>query len=327
MASLLAALLLASDPFTLLAPKITLTAADRLALERGETIARTLGGDNGQVGVFSMSRVNVTPDTLIAHARAIEDLKRSSFVTGIRRFSDPPAIEDLDELVLSPRDVEAAAACRVGSCSFKLTETEIATLREGSSPGPNRADRTQAAFRRVVLARVNAYLAGGLRQLPPIVNRGKPFCLDRVFDQLLAVTPMPDAPCTMDWLSEAVPARDRIESFLYWSQETYGASKPVVAVTHVGLIAPRHPGEPAFVIGKQIFASRYMTGGLALTAVAPDVATGTNYLVYVNRTSVDLLGGFLGPIKRAILESRLKGEVPEIISKLRTRLERDGRTR
>jgi hypothetical protein len=161
--------------------------------------------------------------------------------------------------------------------------------------------------------------------LPPVVNRGAPLCLDRIFATLLAATPIAGNPGASEWLREASLAADRIESFLDWSQEYYGAGKPVVAVTHVGLVAPRHPDEPALVIGKQIFASRYMTGGLALTAIAPD-ASGVNYLIYVNRTGVDLLGGFLGPIKRSILESRLKGDVPDIISKLRARLERSART-
>lgn len=65
-----------------------------------------------------------------------------------------------------------------------------------------------------------------------------------------------------------------------------------------------------------------MTGGVSLTALTTDIATGANYLVYLNRTGVDLLGGFLGPLKRSLLESRLKSELPDTIRKLRVRLER-----
>jgi hypothetical protein len=77
------------------------------------------------------------------------------------------------------------------------------------------------------------------------------------------------------------------------------------------------------VVGKQIMATRYLDGGLAMTAITTD-SDGTRYLTYLNRSSVDLLGGLLGSVKRAVLESRLSGEVPEIITKLRTRLERSG---
>jgi hypothetical protein len=77
----------------------------------------------------------------------------------------------------------------------------------------------------------------------------------------------------------------------------------------------------AMVVGKQIFASRYINGALSMTAVtAPDA--GGRYLIYLNRSTVDLLGGVFGGITRAVLESRLTGEVPELVGRLRDRLER-----
>jgi hypothetical protein len=321
---ILAALLLSADPFSLLTPAIRLTPADRRALDEGKSVARTLDGPNDQVGIFAISPVAAPGSTLIERARAIEDLKRSSFVSSIGRFSDPPRLEDLDALQLSPRDVDVAAACKPGRCSFKFTDDEIALLHTAAAAEQgDRAARYQRGFRRVVLGRVTSYLAGGLSALPPVVNRGRPICLDRIFNEVLAASPpLASAPCAAEWLRDGTAAVEGVESFVYWSQETYGAGKPVVVVTHVGLVAPRQPGQPAVVIGKQIFASRYMTGGLALTAVVTDAANGRNYLIYVNRSGVDLLGGVFGPIKRAVLESRLKREVPEIVGKLRTRLER-----
>lgn len=65
----------------------------------------------------------------------------------------------------------------------------------------------------------------------------------------------------------------------------------------------------------------YKTGGLSLMAITTDPA-GTQYLVYLNRTGVDLLGGLFGPLRRAALGSRLKRELPDIIQKLRARLAR-----
>lgn len=321
-----AALLLAADPVTILLPHLRLSLADRQALANGDPVAGTLQAPKDQIGVFAIARTNASGETLLNSARAIEDLERSSFVTAIRRFSEPPVISDLEPLVLSPRDVDAVLACEVGSCSFKFTEREIGLLRSQlNKVAPlKRREHAQAAFRNVVLARVQAYLAGGLASLSPIVNRGKPFCLDDIFTKIMtAASPIPGAPCTADWLGGKAAAEDHIESFLYWSQETYGAGKPVVTVTHVGLVSPKAPGEPWLVLGKQIFASRYMMGGFALTALTSDSGTGERYLVYVNRTAVDLLGGFFAPLKRSMLESALKRQGPEIIGKLRQRLERN----
>jgi len=287
----LAVLWLASDPFSLLAPA-ALSPADRRALERGEVISRTIEGSSGQIGVFAVSRIDVTAETLVVTARAIEDLKRSDFVKAIKRFSDPPRIEDLDALVLPPKEIQAALACRRGSCALKLTAAEIEQLHEAAAAGGDRDDRAQRAFRRIVLARASAYLDAGPPDLAPLAGR---------------------------------PVRDGIESFLYWSQETYGSGKPVVLVTHVNILPPASSGEPAIVIARQVFATHYFTGGVAVTAITTDAATGNRFLIYRNNSSVDLLGGILGPIRRAVLESRLKRDVPGIIGKLRARLEKSGR--
>jgi hypothetical protein len=321
-AGALSALLAVGDPFAFLAPQVVLTDADRRQLADGQPVARTLKAGDGEVALLSISRVDVPPETLLAATRRIEDLKRSSLVSGLKRFSNPPRLDDLDELRLSPRDLAVAAACRPGNCSFKLTAAEIDLLRSPIDD-LDRDEAIQRAFRRVVLARVNAYLAAGLSGLPPTANRSNAVCLDDVFKQLAAASPsLPQAPCASSWLRDFPNTTNRIESFLYWSQETYGRGKPVVVVTHVGIIPPSAPGDPAIVLGKQVMATRYMTGGLSLMAITTDQTTGINYLVHLNRTGVDLLGGLFGPLKRSALESRLKRELPDIIQKLRARLER-----
>ena len=191
------------------------------------------------------------------------------------------------------QELQAAASCRPGSCSLKVTADEIARLREASNGAEEDRDaRLQRAFRQIVLARATAYLTLGRHDLAPLINRTK-------------------SPGT--------------ESFLYWSLETYGSGRPVALVTHVNIVAPVAPADPAIVISQPVFATHYVTGGLAVTAITTDRDSGARYLVYRNSTAVDLLGGVLGPIRRAILQSRLKREVPAIIQGLRERLERTSR--
>jgi len=278
------AALMATGPFALLGPRVKVSEADRRDLDRGLTVAGIVPGGSGQVAVYAISAIDVAPEVLISSARSIEDLKRSSFVKAIHRFSDPPQLDDLATLSLPPREVQAAMACVVGDCALNLTAAEITLLERAAVPHLDCEDRVQRAFREIVLARVNAYLAGGPEAIAP------------------------DA-----------------ESFLYWSQETYGAGKPVVVVTHVSLVLPRQPGDPAIVVGRHIMATHYITTGESLMAITTDPLSGRRYLIYLNRIGLDLLGGMLGPIKRAMLESRLKRDVPGVIQRLRLRLERRGR--
>lgn len=321
-AGALAILLMAgeSTPLALAPP---LTASERQKIDRGDTVVRTLDGPSGTIGVIAVNRTTVSGSALIDNVRSIEELKRSRFVTAIHRFSDPPRIGDLDQLTLSAREIAAIAACRVGSCSFKLTASEIDALAAAAADrGAARDAALQQAFRRLVLARVESYRAGGLNTLPPLMDRAAPLHLGRLFDALVNATPqLPGGPAAAAWLHDG-GIHGQLESFLYWSQENYGAGKPVVSVTHVAIVPPAEPDAPAMVFGKQIFASHYMIGEFALMAVTRDDAGGGNYLIYMNRTAVDLFGGLLGPIKRAMLESRLRSQVPEVIGKLRLRLER-----
>lgn len=160
-------------------------------------------------------------------------------------------------------------------------------------------------------------MSAGLAALPPIANRSTSWRLDDVLSGLQAQSPhLLQVPPLGAWLRGR--ESDYIESFLYWSQEHYGSGKPVIAVTHLGIL---RDSRGAVVVGKQIFASRYMNGALSLITLTTDQA-GAHYLVYLNRSTVDLLDGLFGAIARGMLESRLSSEVPEIILKLRDRLER-----
>jgi hypothetical protein len=64
----LVVLWLSSSPFALLSPA-ALTPADHRALARGEVGSRTIDGLSGQVGIFAVSRIDVTADALVASAR------------------------------------------------------------------------------------------------------------------------------------------------------------------------------------------------------------------------------------------------------------------
>jgi len=74
------------------------------------------------------------------------------------------------------------------------------------------------------------------------------------------------------------------------------------------------------VISREIFATHYRNGSLGLTAVTEDSA-GQRYLVYVNRSQVDLLTGLFGGWKRGMIEGKLKSESASVFNEVRKRLE------
>jgi hypothetical protein len=315
----------ARDPFAFLAPSTVVSAEDRARLDRDEVLSRTLRAHDGQVAILVAARLDARPDALAAWTRAIAELKRSRFVLAVGRFSDPPRLADLEGLTLDPRDLEEVRDCRPGSCGLKLSAAEMEALTAaGRRAGDGWRAAAQREFRRLVLARVERYRAAGLSALPPPADGSGLRRPDGVLAGILDQSPyLATMPAVVRWLTQYPNADAGVESFFYWSKEHYGDGKPVISVTHVGMLRPDSSRRlPAILVaGKQILATHYIEGGVSVTMIVADDRTGARYLVYVNRTQVDLLRGFFGGMIRRVLEGRLERHAPQIMRGLRARLE------
>ena len=315
----------ARDPFEFFAPSVVVSSAERASLDRNQALTRPLAGPKGQLGVFVATRLNAHPDAITAWTRAIVELKRGKFVLAIGRFSDPPQVSDLDALALDDRDLESIRRCRPGACALKLSAAEIRTLSAAAARTPDDwRVGVQQEFRRLLVERVLQYQAAGLAEAPvPADRTGAPHpqhALSAIVDASPYLTSIPEA---RRWLLLYPRADASVESFFYWSKEHYGEGKPVISVTHVGIVRSRadHRLPTVLVLGKQILATHYIEGGLGLTTIVRDSTTGTAYLAYLNRSQVDFLRGWFGGLMRGMLEDRLEREAPLIVRSLRERLE------
>ena len=129
------------------------------------------------------------------------------------------------------------------------------------------------------------------------------------------------APEFCDFLTQS-PQRvfPKVEEFLYWSKESFGL-KPVISVTHVSI--DQLPDQ-TWIASKQIYASHYFDASLAITLVADDstdLSGGSIYLVYVNRSRIDLLGGIFGGLKRRLVRGRLEEGMRKNLRETATKLE------
>jgi hypothetical protein len=313
-----------TDPFQFLAPSVRVSAGDRERIDRDEVLARVLSGKSGQLAVFVATRLNAPPDALVAWMRAIAELKRSKFVLAIGRFSDPPRPSDLEDLTLDQRDLDAIRRCRRGDCGLKLSAGEIESLTAVvATAGAEWPGAAQREFRRLLAERVMQYRAGGLAAVAPSADRTSrrpDEALSAIVDQSPYLAKLPQV---VAWLKDHPHADSGVESFFYWSKEYYGGGKPVISITHVGIVRPEsdHRLPAILVAGKQIFATHYFEGGLGLTMVLRDDINGTPYLAYVNRSQVDMLRGFFGAFVRGVLEDRVEHQAPLIVRGLRARLE------
>lgn len=303
----------APGPFSWLHPAVSIDAAAQSRLDRGEVVVRVLSGADGELGVFAASRVNVDPDTFAAWINAIAEFKKSRFVLGIHRLADPPALEDLHDLSLDDVDLDDLRRCQPGDCNVKLTTDDIADLRQTADAGGEEwKDAVQEHFRRAVWNRILAYQATGFTGLMPYADHRRTVKPNSAFAVLLERSP---------YLQSNVFDNADVSSFFYWSKEQYDLGKPVIGVTHVDLVRPRIASSiRVAAISREVFANHYRNASVGVTAISED-ASGQRYLVYVNRSQVDLLGGIFGGWKRSVIEGRLKSEGARTFGEIKRRIE------
>jgi hypothetical protein len=310
--------------FAFFDPTVRVSPGDRARLDNGEVVARVLPADDGHVAFFAAARLDAPADALLEWTRAIEALKRGPMVLAVGRLSNDIADTDLDALMLEKGEIDALKRCRVGHCDIKLAAAEIVGLQAAIRHAG--ADWRAAAvreFRRILLGRVRLHRERGLLALPPYADRGRGMSVGEAFSAMTARSPyltraFPDlVNSLLAPRREPVPAAD---AFYYWSRERYGAGKTVVTITYVRLLQSDRSGADALAVSAQLYASHYIDGALGVTAVICERAEAC-YLTYLNRTRVDLLGGLFGPLKRAVIEDRIRSDGPELMRGITRRLE------
>jgi hypothetical protein len=307
------------DPFAFFQPSLTITADDRRRLDGGDPVAHVIASKDPEVAVWAAVPVAIEGDRLVSWMHRIEELKRSTYVLAIGRFSDPPRLDDLADLSLDEADASDFSACRPAHCDFKLSAAEMTALQHAGEA----AGALQQRFRQVVLDRVKAYLSGG--RIGPYADTASEVWPGQEFDTLLAHSAFLITRASSFAESLRRPRGTSApggESFLYWSKERLGA-KPIISVTDVRILrGGDDAGGPAVVVaGKQIFATHYVNASLGVTALVRGEPGGSNYLVYVNRSRVDMLHGTFAAIVRWVMQRRLKAEAGNVLEGLRRRLE------
>jgi hypothetical protein len=174
----------------------------------------------------------------------------------------------------------------------------------------------------VILDRVQLYLANG--QIPPYEDQHAPVRPDASFAKLMQATPFLTShlPRLSEYLLQ-YPSKQlpEVESLLYWSKER-AAGKAIISVTHVNIVRYHAVGVPeVLIISRDIYSSHYINASLSVTALTSRTPTDTSYLVYSNRTEVDILHGFFEGMIRSVMQSRVKDATTRELEAYKQRLE------
>jgi hypothetical protein len=314
-----------TDPIALL----TLSGADsteRSRVAAGGAVLTIVPSRGRDLAVFGVATTTANGSRLAAWTRMVDLLYAGRFTSAIRRFSDPPHLDDVAGLTLDEQDLNDLRNCRPGDCAVKVSASEMERIRQAADAGgPAWRTAVQHAFRQVVLARAVGYLESGLAGSPAYDDRKTAVSPLSEFEELaarLGFEPLYGAR-VLPYL-RAFPDGDRenVESFLYWSKETLGSGKPIVSVTHVAIFSGGAPGGAGVVIAaRQVFATHYLTGSLSITSITGAVDGAPAYLVYIRRSRTDAFEGAFGKFVRHIVERRIRSDGPAVLDALRRKLE------
>jgi hypothetical protein len=104
------------EPLTFLWKHLDFSTSELEQVRRGSAVAKKLRTEKQEVAAFGVVRINAPRIFFLSKFRDIETFKKSAAVPKVRKFSDPPRIEDVQDLVFNAQDLKSIRECRVAHC-------------------------------------------------------------------------------------------------------------------------------------------------------------------------------------------------------------------
>jgi hypothetical protein len=308
---------------TFLMSAFELSAADIGSLDRGEVISRTLEVKNRrEVATLGIVRINTSPSRYAERLADITTFKRTADVLQIGMFSSVPQAGDVAALTLDEAELKRLRACRVGDCDVRLPADAIERVqRDVHWDAPDASRLATALIRQQLVDYVARYRQRGSAAAMEYADRGPRLNVAGEFAALLEADTVTSrfAPRLRRHLLDypATPGSGMTD-FVYWSKELV-RGRPVISITHVATAAAVDDSPVAYAVGsKQIYAMHYYDASLGLTLLVPDRRPGASatFVVYLNRSRIDLFDGLFGGVARRLVAGRARGLVAEQLLRL-----------
>ena len=292
-------------------------------IDGGQVVTRTMEVKHRrEIATLGIVRIRTTPSAYVERLADIASFKRTADVLQIGTFSNPSRPADVASLTIDDVDLKGLRECRVDDCKVRLSAEAIDRVRRDIDwHAPDASRKATQLMLDLFVDYVGRYRQNGAAAVmeyadrPPRMNVGQEFAslvdVDKVANKHAArlYRHLLEYPALSD---------ERMTDFVYWSKELV-RSRPVISITHVAIATAADDGPVAYAVGsKQIYAMHYYDASLGLTLLVPDRTSTTpaTYVVYVNRSRIDLFDGFFGGVARKIVAGKARGIVAEQLQRL-----------
>lgn len=300
-----------------------LSALQIARLDRGEVVSRTLDVENRrEVATLGIVRIGTSPSRYAERLADITTFKRTGDVLQVGLFSSVPQVADVAALSLDAAELKRLRACRVGNCDVRLPADVIDRVqRDVDWDAPDASRQASALIRQQLVDYVARYDRHGSAAAMEYADRRARLNVAREFEALLEADTFTSryAPRLRRHLLDYPAASEKgMRDFVYWSTELI-RGRPVISITHVATATAVDDSPVAYAVGsKQIYAMHYYDASLGLTLLVPDRKAGASatFVVYLNRSRIDLFDGVFGGVARRIVAGRARGLVAEQLQRL-----------
>lgn len=299
-----------------------LSASERRRIYEGGAVTKLLDSDvTREVAVSGVVWINVPLGRYLERFRKIEQHEAGEGFHITRRFSEPPRLQDLDELRLPDEDVADLRACQVDECELQLSEHAINLFGKNVDWTARDARATaDRVMRRWLYDYITGYIEGGNDRLAVYRETSASVPVASVFktivDHSVSLAAYPELKqYLLEYPKATLPSAD---TFFYWQEASFGL-KRTIHLSHV-VIAER-PLETV-ILSKMLYATHYFWSALDVRVLVPDPARGAGFwFVTASRTRIDGLTGFTGFFVRRRVRSQVQEGTMRVLTTTKRTLE------
>ncbi len=295
-----------AEPFRFLKQYIGLTDDQIANVDRGKAVARVLPTpEPSEVVVFGAVYINASSESYLKAAQNLDYLRALPNYLGIRQFSTPPNLADLEGFVLEDQDINDLKKCRPGKCELQLpTESMTEFERSVDWSAPDVVAHVNRLAQKMALEELARYQKSGNSALGTYYDKEHPLLVVDQFDSLVneSASMAHYLPDLQNYLIGYPKEQLRdSQSFFYWERVKFGL-KPTLRMNQMVIYRGSQSSRPMdFVAIKQLYASHYFQTALDVSVCVRDSSRPDQKGFYLLTAKGSRQAGLTGP-KGAIVK-------------------------
>jgi hypothetical protein len=258
------------EPYTFFKQYIGLNDDEIASIEAGKAVAKILPTPApSEVIVFGAIHIDASPESYLKLMQNLHSFRNSRYYLGVRRFSTPPKLSDLEGFVLEDDDINELKGCRPGKCQIQLPTEFMEEFQQSVDwSAPDVANQVNRLAQKMALDELVRYQKNGDSALGTYYDKEHPLHVADQFESLLGESAaltnyLPDLEnYLIGYPKTRLP---NSENFFYWERVKFGL-KPTLRMNHMVVYRGSQLSGPVDAVAiKQLYASHYFETALDLS--------------------------------------------------------------